>query len=130
MKPYKILVVEDEIDISDLLKITLRDQNYAITFVDNGIDALMKLAEEIPDLVVLDILIPEPDGWKIYKKIRSNSNFDRTRVIILTALFLTPEFLKSKVIHRSDLVMTKPFDIEELITKVKDVLAEDNRRQR
>jgi len=127
MKHHKILVIEDEPDITDLIKITLKDSNCTIAFVDNGPDALTMLKEEIPDLILLDIMIPSPDGWEIYRAIRANPEFDQTRVIVITALFFTPEFLILKRVLKTDLIMKKPFDIEELIASVKHFLAENKR---
>lgn len=122
MKPCKILVIEDEPDICDLIKITLKDQHRTIAFADSGPAALSKLNEEIPDLILLDIMIPTPDGWEIYRTIRANPRFDRTRVIVITALFFTPEFLILKRVLKTDLIMKKPFKIEDLATNVKTML--------
>lgn len=124
MNPKKILIVEDDSHISELIKITLWSPLYAITCVDNGIDALAKLMSEKPDLVVLDILIPEPDGWEIYKAIRSNPGFNHTRVIILTALLFSNEVLWAKNIATTDMVMKKPFELDELRTNAKILLAD------
>jgi DNA-binding response OmpR family regulator len=123
MDPYKILVVEDDSYISELIEITLSSPLYAISCVDSGAGALAKLTEEKPDLVVLDILIPEPDGWKLYKILRDNPALMRTRVIILSALLFRPEFLRGKNILPSDMVMKKPFDLDDLRKNVKDLLA-------
>jgi DNA-binding response OmpR family regulator len=121
-QPYKILIVEDEIDITELIRATLMSSSYSITCVDTGTAALAALASETPDLILLDILIPEPDGWEIYKTIRSNADFRNTRVIIMTALLLAPDFLKGKVILPADKVMKKPFELDELVANVKDIL--------
>jgi DNA-binding response OmpR family regulator len=122
MNPYKILIVEDDSNISELIEITLMSPHYTLTFTDSGAAALEKLAEEKPDLVVLDILIPEPDGWKLYKIIRDNPGLEDTRVIILSALLFRPEFLRAKNILPADLVMKKPFELDELRMNVKNIL--------
>jgi DNA-binding response OmpR family regulator len=124
MNPYKILVVEDDSNISELIKITLLSPHHFITCVDSGTEALEKLSEEEPDLVVLDILIPEPDGWEIYRAIRSRPELAYTRVIILTALLFNQEFLWSKNILTTDIVMKKPFEIDELKDTVDNLLAD------
>jgi len=124
MKPYKILVVEDDPNINELMRITLSCLTYSITCVDNGMEAFGKLTEEKPDLVVLDILIPEPYGWEIYKAIRSNLDLNHTRVIIMTALLFSTGFLKEKHILPTDMVMKKPFELDELKANVKRLLDE------
>lgn len=67
MIPCKILVVEDDPHISELIKITVSSPLYAITCVDTGSEALAKLMEDKPNLVLLDILMPEPDGGRSTK---------------------------------------------------------------
>jgi putative two-component system response regulator len=123
MNTSKILVVEDDSNISELIRITLLSPLYDITCVDTGAEALAKLSGDKPDLIVLDILIPEPDGWEIYRAIRSNPELAHARVIILTALLFSQEFLRTKKILATDIVMKKPFEIDELRIKTKDLLA-------
>jgi DNA-binding response OmpR family regulator len=125
MQQLRILIVEDDSNISELIEITLMSPHYTLTFTDSGAAALEKLAEEKPDLVVLDILIPEPDGWKLYKIIRENPGLVDTRVIILSALPFRPEFLRTKNIFPTDLVMKKPFDLDELRKNVKNLLTDE-----
>ncbi len=121
MQKYTILIVEDDQHIGELIDITLSDPEYSKLYVDNGIAARAKLIDE-PDLVILDIMIPEPDGWKLYKEIRSNPKLDKTRVLIFTALILAKDFVKSKAILPSDLLMYKPFELKELKSNVRKLL--------
>jgi two-component system, OmpR family, phosphate regulon response regulator PhoB len=122
MKPHRILIVEDDPNISELITITLDFPFYAITCVDSGAAALAKLAEEKPDLVVLDILIPEPDGWKLYKFIRNDPSLADTRILILTALITKQDGIKKSKILPTDGYMTKPFNLDELKMKVMELL--------
>jgi len=122
MTSKKILVVEDDPYISELIEVTLLSPLHAITCVDSGVAALEKLAKDKPDLVMLDILIPEPDGWEIYKVIRSDPDLKHTRVIILSALLFSPDFLREKIILSEDLVMKKPFELDELRENVNSLL--------
>ncbi len=122
MNPYRILVVEDDPSISELIKITLSSPSYELTCVDSGIDALAKLSGDRPDLVLLDLLMPEPDGWTLYGIIRGDRDLRGTKVIILTALSIKPEVLAEKHMLPSDLFMSKPFDLDDLRTNVKNLL--------
>jgi DNA-binding response OmpR family regulator len=124
MNPRKILVVEDDPNINELIRITLTSPIHSITCVEDGAGAMTKLAEIKPDLVLLDILIPKPDGWEIYKDIRSNPDLNHTRVIILTALLFSKETLWMHNIVSTDMVMKKPFELEELRANVKGALGE------
>jgi DNA-binding response OmpR family regulator len=122
MQQLRILIVEDEPNISELITITLESPLYAITCADSGAAALVKLADEKPDLVVLDILIPEPDGWKLYQIIRKDPALAHVRILILTALITKWDGRNKKNILASDGYMTKPFNLEELRMKVMELL--------
>ena len=124
MHHYKILIVEDDPNISELIKITLASPLYSITCVDSGAAALAKLAEEKPDLVVLDILIPEPDGWKLYAMVRGEPSLAHVRILILTALITKQDGLKKRSVLPADGYMTKPFNLDELRLKVGELLRE------
>jgi DNA-binding response OmpR family regulator len=123
MNHPKILIVEDDVSICELIRITLLSPLHVITCVDNGNDALTELARLKPDLVVLDILIPEPDGWEVYKVIRSNPELIHTRIIILTALLFMPQVYKEMNVLPADLIMKKPFELDELRSNVNNMLS-------
>jgi DNA-binding response OmpR family regulator len=123
LNKYEILIVEDDPYISELVTVTLSSTWYAITCVTTGIEAMAKLSEYKPDIVLLDILIPEPDGWVIYKYIRNNPELSKTRVIIVTALPITREALRGKHMLPTDAFMTKPFELDELRMKVNTMLS-------
>jgi DNA-binding response OmpR family regulator len=123
MNLNKILVVEDDPSISELIKITLTSPFYNIACVDSGDGAVTILKGDKPDLVVLDILIPGPDGWAVYKFIRNNPRLKQTRVIILTALPIRQTVLAEKNMLTTDLYMTKPFELEDLRKSVKSMIA-------
>jgi DNA-binding response OmpR family regulator len=121
MDHFKILVAEGDSDISELIKITLFSPFYSITCVDTVTEAFTKLMEQKPDLVVVDLLMPELDGWKLYKAIRAKPECNRTRVVILTDLPFMPEYH----ILPADLAMEKPLDLDQLRTNVKNLLTAD-----
>ena len=123
MELYNILIVEDDPEISELFKLALESPEYALSTALNGTEALRKLEFEKPALVVLDILIPEPNGWKLYEMIRKGPNFSNTRVLIATALTIYPEVLAEKRLRPIDRFMKKPFDIDKLKLIVKELLA-------
>ncbi len=128
MKQYKILIIEDDININELIEITLKSPDLVIKSVHDGTTAIAMLKEDIPDLVVLDIMIPAPDGWEIYNTIRSNPDFTHTKVLILTALYFSNEFLALKNISPTDLVMKKPFEIDELKSNADNMLKKEPER--
>jgi len=125
MKQPRILIVEDDPNICDLIKLTLDNGDYRLSTATGGREALQKISDEKPDLVVLDILMPEPDGWDVYAELRRNPELASTRVIILTALPVKPEVFVKKNLLPKDRFMRKPFDLEDLRSTVR-VLLEPN----
>lgn len=82
---YKILVVDDEEDIRTILEFNLRKEGYIVKSVENGIEALNKLKTFVPDLVILDVMMPEMDGIEVCREIRQANDFKNVIVTFLTA---------------------------------------------
>ena len=114
----KILLVEDEIPIVRLLKAYLEREDYQVIHAEDGILALEKYKQFHPSLVILDLMIPELDGWQVLAEIRKISSCP---VIIVTAR----GEVKDKLFgfeHGADDYISKPFDPEEVVARVKAVL--------
>lgn len=84
-KSKKILVVDDEVDILELLKYNLKKEGYNVKTVTNGIDAVETAKEFLPDLVLLDIMMPHQDGVETCRQLREQPEMDNTFIIFLTA---------------------------------------------
>ncbi|GAB6138472.1 response regulator transcription factor [Halanaerobaculum tunisiense] len=117
MQP-KILVVDDDQNICKLINIYLQREDYQVITATDGQMALDKYYECNPQLVVLDIMLPELDGWQVCKKIREDSNVP---ILMLTAKGEKQEKIKGLEIGADDYV-TKPFEPEELVARVKVIL--------
>ncbi len=113
----RILIVEDEIPISDLLKISLSDAGYQCTCVDNGIKAADLIEKECYDLILLDVMLPGIDGFELMEYIRSTE----TPVIFITAKSGVCDRVKGLRMGAEDYIV-KPFDILELLARVEGVL--------
>ncbi|QCR31073.1 response regulator transcription factor [Lysinibacillus sp. SGAir0095] len=114
----KILVVEDEFAISEVLKVYLQKVGYEAIQVYDGKNVLEKFHECYPDLILLDVMLPNKDGWEILKEIRKESNCP---VIILTALGDVNYRLEGLNIGADDYI-SKPFVADEVVARVKAVL--------
>jgi DNA-binding response OmpR family regulator len=114
----KILVVDDEQEIRGLLLETLREGAYDILEAENGADALRIIEAESPDLVILDILMPNMNGFQVLQQIRETAE---TPVIMLSARADTVDKVKSFELGADDYV-TKPFKLIELTARVAAVL--------
>jgi DNA-binding response OmpR family regulator len=117
----RILVVDDEKDIVTLLKLQLKAHGYQVSTAYDGLQALEKVAEDKPDLVVLDIMMPKVDGWVVCHSVKGNRSTRNTRVIILTAQAQFMAKIKGLYIMQADIYMSKPYDDKELVSNA-DVL--------
>ncbi|MEK5379320.1 response regulator transcription factor [Niallia sp. FSL W8-0635] len=121
----KILIVEDELAISMVLGAYLENAGYDVDYAYNGDEALQKLKDETPALILLDIMMPYLDGWGVLSYIREKS---ACPVIMLTALSDTEQKLKGFE-NGADDYITKPFVGEEVIARVQAVLRRSSHYQ-
>ncbi|MFZ3588507.1 response regulator transcription factor [Bacillus sp. DJP31] len=115
---YKILLVDDEPNIIDVCKRYLELEGYEVRTANEGSDALKVWRQEKPDLIVLDIMMPKVDGWKVAETIRL---MDDVPLIMLTALGQEKNRLHGLTIGADD-YMTKPFSPKELVLRIRNIL--------
>ncbi|MFZ3166042.1 MAG: response regulator [Candidatus Methanoperedens sp.] len=120
-KRSKILLVDDEIDTLLPLKRSLEVEDYIIVGAGNGTEALIKAKTEIPDIILLDLMMPEMDGYEVCEKLKKDPMTKNIPVIILTAKDAVRDKVKGLDIGADDYV-TKPFNLNELKARVKSVL--------
>jgi two-component system, OmpR family, response regulator VicR len=111
----RVLVVDDEKPIADILKFNLEKEGYAVTCAYDGLEAIEKVAEVKPSLVLLDIMLPHKDGMEVCKEIRKTSDIP---IIMLTAKDSEIDKVLGLEFGADDYV-TKPFSTRELIARVK-----------
>ncbi len=121
----KILIVDDESNIIELLRLYLEKDGFSVVSAKNGTEALSCFSKENPDLIVLDIMIPEPDGWQVLREIRKTSNVP---IIMLTAKSETFDKVTGLELGADD-YLTKPFDAKELIARIKAVLRRSDTKE-
>jgi two-component system OmpR family response regulator len=115
----KILVVDDEPSITDLVALALRYEGFAVEVAHSGHEALSALREFAPDLVVLDVMLPDLDGFEVARRMGAESPF--TPVLFLTARDATEDKVRGLTLGGDD-YMTKPFSLEELVARIRAVL--------
>jgi DNA-binding response OmpR family regulator len=120
MTKAKIMAVDDEPDILRLLERILKKAGYEFVGCLSGKEFLKRFKREKPDLVLLDIMMPEMDGWDVYKEIRKINK--EQKVAPLTALDVPPRIKKGILELGASDYITKPFDPDELIKKVEKIL--------
>jgi DNA-binding response OmpR family regulator len=120
--PKKILVVDDELDIRNLVKKILEKNGYQVSLATNGVEALRKAENELPDLILLDVVMPAKNGWQVCKTLKSQEKTRHIPIIIFTVLSLAIGDESSRRYAEeagADDYVPKPFNKEELLTKVK-----------
>jgi len=115
------MIVEDDIDISNMLRIYFQSQGYDVAVAQRGEDALEMCRQQLPHIIVLDIMLPDMDGYDVCRNLRGN-----LRTSHIPIIFLTQKDERSDKIHGLELgaddYITKPFDLEELKLRVKNAL--------
>ncbi|KZL94409.1 response regulator transcription factor [Clostridium magnum] len=125
MAEEKILIVDDEEHIRELIKFNLDTNGYRTICADNGLEALRMVKSENPQLILLDVMLPNMDGYDVCKEIRRDNSISSTPIIMITAK--GEEFDKVLGLELgADDYMTKPFSIRELIARVKAILRRTN----
>lgn len=123
MAQRKILAVDDERHIVRLIQVNLERAGYKVVTACDGREALKKIEEEQPDLVVLDVMMPYMNGLETLKQIRSNPRMRNIPVIMLTAKAQDQDVFKGYS-YGADIYLTKPFNPVELLTFVSRIFSE------
>ena len=114
-----ILVVEDNNDLSLLFKLVLESAGYQVATLDDGRDALAEVEKINPQLVLMDIMMPETNGLQVSRHIKEQSNYQSLPILLVSAL----DCLQQEQIDKSkaDGIIYKPFDLDYFISKVKQM---------
>ena len=121
MSQPHILIIEDEEHIVELIKFNLESNGYKVSYAFNGRDGLKRVEMEKPDLVLLDLMLPEVDGIDVCNKIKNNREIKQIPIIMLTAKSSETDKIIGLEIGADDYI-TKPFSIRELLTRIKVIL--------
>ena len=113
----KVLVIDDEPDTLELVKLVLESGGFTTMLAKNGIEALRLIEAKEPDLVLLDIMMPDMDGWEVFRKIKEK--YSRVPIAILTAKAQDIDRLMGLHVLKADDYITKPFGKNELIDRVR-----------
>lgn len=121
MSEGRILVVEDDFDISNMLQLYFKSQGYEVYVAPRGGEALELTRQKMPNVIVLDIMLPDIDGYEVCRRLRTN-----LRTSHIPIIFLTQKDERSDKIHGLELgaddYITKPFDVEELRLRVRNTI--------
>ena len=117
----KIPVVDDDVAINELIKINLELQGYKVIQAFNGIEGFALAKQESPEIIVLDVMMPEVDGFTVAQRVRQCPDIAETPIIMLTALSELNDKVNGFNLGVDD-YLTKPFEVEELVVRVRALL--------
>jgi two-component system, OmpR family, response regulator len=118
-RPHRVLVVDDEPNIVDVISMALRFQGFEVESAGTGIDAIAAVAAFKPELIVLDVMLPDMEGFDVARRLGAERA--RVPIVFLTARDSTEDKIRGLTIGGDDYV-TKPFSLEELIARIRSVL--------
>lgn len=121
----KILVVDDDTAINELIKINLELSGYEVVSAFDGIQGFTLAKQEMPDLIVLDVMMPDVDGYTVAKRVRENTSTKDIPILMLTAMGQLQDKVKGFDIGVDD-YLVKPFEMEELQVRVRALLKRIN----
>ncbi|MCB9422645.1 MAG: response regulator [Ardenticatenaceae bacterium] len=119
----KVVCIEDELEMIELVKLILDRNKFEVTGAVGGQEGLDKIGEIKPDLVLLDLMMPEMDGWEVYQKMKASEAMRDIPVIVVTAKAQSIDRVLGLHIARVDDYITKPFGPQELLDSVERVIS-------
>ncbi len=116
-----IMVVDDDKLILDLVKETLEQEGYSVVSANNGTEALAMVKVQIPDLILLDIMMPKIDGFSVCEMLKGDKKFKDIPIVMLTAKSLSKD-IEEAYERGADEYIIKPFDSVILLRKIRELL--------
>ena len=123
-KPVRVLCIEDDPEMIELIRLILARQGYEVIGAAGGEAGLAAIAREKPALVLLDLMMPEMDGWEVFQRMRSDEQMQDIPVIVVTAKAQSIDKVLGLHIAKVNDYITKPFGPSELLSSVVRVLQE------
>ena len=123
MAPARILCIDDEKEIIDLIRLILARKGYEVAGATSGDEGLAKARSWKPDLVLLDLMMPDMDGWEVFHRIRADESLAEIPVIVVTARAQSIDRVLGLHVARVNDYISKPFTPQDLVESVERVLA-------
>ena len=118
----RVVCIEDEPEMIDLVRLILGRKGFEVIGADGGIEGLETVKREKPDLVLLDLMMPDMDGWEVYQQIKADPNLRNIPVVVVTAKAQSIDKVLGLHIAKVDDYITKPFGPQELLESVEKIL--------
>ncbi len=122
-RKLKIVYIEDDLDTQNLVSLILSRKGFEVKGVSDSQQGMELITHDAPDLILLDLMLPEIDGWEVYRRLKKNKSTKSIPVIIITAKAQPIDKVLGLQIAKVDDYICKPFIPEELIQSINKVLA-------
>ena len=119
----QVVYIEDEQEMIDLVRLILGRKGYEVTGANGGRQGLDAVRQSLPDLVLLDLMIPDMDGWDVYQQMKAEESTRTIPVIVITAKAQSIDKVLGLHIAKVDDYISKPFSPQELLDSIEKVLA-------
>lgn len=121
-KQKRILIIEDEMETADLLRTLLTLNQFDVQIANGGKEGLHIAQTHAPDLILLDILMPNMDGWEVHKRLKGHPDTHHTPIIFLTAESKDLDKIRGLHVAKASGYITKPFSSEQLLTQIQEAI--------
>lgn len=120
--PKRVLCIEDEAEMIDLIRLILGRRGFEVKGANGGLEGLEMIRKEKPDLVLLDLMMPDMDGWEVYQQMKADEATRDIPVIVVTAKAQSIDKVLGLHIAKVDDYIAKPFSPQELLASIDNVL--------
>jgi len=120
----RVVCIEDEPEMIDLVRLILGRKGFEVIGANGGVEGLEAVRREKPDLVLLDLMMPDMDGWEVYQQIKADEELRHIPVVVVTAKAQSIDKVLGLHIAKVDDYITKPFGPQELLESVAKILGE------
>ena len=118
----RVVCIEDEPEMIDLVRLILGRKGFDVIGADGGVAGLETVKRERPDLVLLDLMMPDMDGWEVYQQIKADPELQEIPIVVVTAKAQSIDKVLGLHIAKVDDYITKPFSPQELLESVEKIL--------
>lgn len=120
--PKRVVCIEDEPEMIDLVRLILGRKGFSVIGANGGVEGLETVKAEKPDLVLLDLMMPDMDGWEVYQQMKADPELRDIPVVVVTAKAQSIDKVLGLHIAKVDDYITKPFGPQELLESVEKIL--------
>ena len=120
--PKKIVYIEDDLEMTYLIKMILERRGYEIISTNNGLEGFDLVTSENPDIILLDLMMPDIDGWDIYRQLKSSDQTEKIPVVVISAKAQPIDKVLGLQVAKVNNYIAKPFKPQELIEVIENIL--------